>query len=106
MNIKSIIHYTAIVSSIAIIVICFVPWVHYNSINTTFTGMNVTKFSTGVYYGKAGKIIAIFASASLLFTLLPFTILKRANMFVSAFLFAYCIRTYILFTGSLLKAKL
>jgi hypothetical protein len=105
MNYKKIIQYIAILSSAALIATCFIPWVHYNSINTTFTGFNVKEFATGVNYGKAGRIITIFTSLSLLCTILPFSVPKRINMFVSALLFAYSIRTYVLFTGSLFDGE-
>jgi hypothetical protein len=105
MNYKKIIQYIAIISCIALIATCFIPWVHYNSINETFTGFNVKRFATGVYYGRAGLIITIFTSLSLLLTLLPYSALKRINMFVCALLFAYTIRTYVLFTGSLFEGE-
>jgi hypothetical protein len=105
MNYKKIIQYIAIISCIALVSICFIPWVHYNSINVTFTGFNVKRFATGVYYGRAGLIITIFTSLSLLLTLLPYTAPKRINMFVCALLFAYTIRTYVLFTGSLFEGE-
>ena len=105
MNYKKIIQYTAIISCVALVATCFIPWVHYNSINETFTGFNVKRFSTGVYYGRAGLIVTIFTSLSLLLTLLPYSALKRINMFVCALLFAYSIRTYVLFTGSLFDGE-
>jgi hypothetical protein len=105
MNYKKIIQYIAIISCIALIATCFIPWVHYNSINTTFTGYNVTRFSTGVYYGRAGLIITIFTGLSFLLTILPYAVPKRINMFVCALLFAYSIRTYVLFTGSLFDGE-
>lgn len=105
MNYKKIIQYIAIISCIALVAICFIPWVHYNSINETFTGFNVKRFATGVFYGRAGLIITIFTSLSLLLTLLPYSAMKRINMFVCALLFAYAIRTYVLFTGSLFDGE-
>lgn len=95
----------AVISCIALVAICFIPWVHYNSINETFTGFNVKRFATGVFYGRAGLIITIFTSLSLLLTLLPYSAMKRINMFVCALLFAYAIRTYVLFTGSLFDGE-
>ena len=87
------------------IAVCFMPWVHYNSIDQTFTGYNVTKFATGVYYGKAGIIITGFAIIILMLNLLKGTVAKNANLFVCALLVAYTIRTYILFTGSLFEGQ-
>jgi cytochrome bd-type quinol oxidase subunit 2 len=105
MNYKKNLHYIAILTCIALIATCFIPWVHYNSIDTTFNGYNVKPFSTGVNYGRAGKIITILVSISFLLTLLPYVAAKRTNMFVAALLVAYTIRTYILFTGSLFEGE-
>ena len=105
MNKKKAIQILAIFSCIALIISCFIPWVHYNSINETFTGFNVKPFSTKVNYGKAGKIIVILTSISLVCTVLPVLFLKRVNMFATALLFAYCIRTYVLFTGSIFDGQ-
>ena len=102
---KKAVQILAILSCIALIITCFMPWVHYNSINETFTGFNVKPFGTKVNYGKAGKIIVILTSISLICTVLPVLFLKRVNMFATALLFAYSIRTYILFTGSIFDGQ-
>lgn len=105
MHYKKILHYVAIVAAIALIVTCFIPWVHYNNIDVTFNGFNVKRFATGVYYGRAGIIITVLASISLLFTMLPFIVAKRINMFLCALLVAYTLRTYVIFTGSLFDGE-
>ncbi len=81
------------------------PWTHYNSINETFNGFNVKRFSTGNYYGKAGRIITIFTILIFVLMLVPKLWAKRVNLFLSALLFAYCIRTYIIFTNSLFEGE-
>ncbi len=98
-------HYAALITCIVLIAVCFMPWVHYNSIDKTFSGYNVTKFATGVYYGKAGIIITGFATVILILNLLKGTVAKNANLFVCALLVAYTFRTYILFTGSLFEGQ-
>lgn len=100
-----IMHYTGIVASLAIIIACFLPWAHYNNIDQTFTGFNVTRFSTGNYYGKAGIIITAFTILILIFMILPRLWAKRINLFLTALLFAYCIRTYIIFTSALFEGE-
>ena len=105
MNYKKNLHYLAIIATLGIIVTCFIPWVHYNNIDVTFNGYNVKKFATGVYYGRAGIIITIFAVISLLFTLMQSMVAKRVNMFLCALLFAYTLRTYVIFTGSLFDGE-
>lgn len=94
-----------LIAAVAIIVCCFIPWVHYNSINETFTGFHVTEFAGGTYYGKAGIVITVLSSIILLFMILPRLWAKRVNLFLAALLFAYCIRTYILFTGALFDGE-
>ena len=98
-------HYTGIAASLLLIATCFMPWVHYNNINETFTGFHVTKFSTGNYYGRAGLVICFFTALILLFILAPKVWAKRTNLFLSAILFAYCIRTYIIFTSALFEGE-
>ena len=98
-------HYAALITSLTLIAVCFMPWVHYNSIDKTFSGYNVTTFATGVYYGKAGIIITVFSILILILNLLKGTVAKNANLFVCALLVAYTFRTYILFTGSLFEGQ-
>ncbi len=105
MPFKKLLHYFACITSLALIFVCFIPWVHYNSINETFNGYNVKKFASGVYYGRAGLVITIFVIVSLVLMQLPFIAAKRANMFVCAMLVAYTIRTYVIFTGSLFNGE-
>ena len=100
-----IMHWVGIVACISIIATCFIPWVHYNNINETFTGFHVIRFSTGNYYGRAGVPVTVFAVIILLLILTPKTLAKRANLFLAALLFAYCIRTYIIFTSALFEGE-
>jgi hypothetical protein len=98
-------YYTGLVACIAIIVCCFIPWVHYNSINETFTGYHVKKFSTGNYYGRPGIVITVLGVAILICMLWQRLWAKRINLLLAALLFAYCVRTYILFTGALFEGE-
>lgn len=105
MNYKKNLHYLSIIATLAIIATCFIPWVHYNNIDVTFNGYNVKRFATGVYYGRAGIIITIFAAISFLLTLTQSLVAKRINMFLCALLVAYTLRTYVIFTGSLFDGE-
>lgn len=102
---KNFFHYASLVLCIALVIVCFIPWVHYNSINETFSGYHVTRFVTGVYYGRAGLVITIFSAIIFLLNLLQNTAAKTVSLFLCALLFAYTIRTYILFTGSLFEGE-
>ena len=105
MNIKKILHYTALFTSIALIASCFIPWVHYNSIDTTFTGYNVKPFVTGTNLGRGGIPITIFAVLSFVLTALPTVAAKRTNMFVCALLMAYAMSRHMVFTASLFEGE-
>ena len=98
-------HWVGIISCIGIIATCFIPWVHYNNINETFTGFHVLRFTTGNYYGRAGVPVTVLAGTILLLILVPKTLAKRVNLFLAALLFAYTIRTYIIFTSALFEGE-
>ena len=98
-------HIIGMLAAVALVAACFMPWVHYNSINVTFTGFHVTKFAGGVYYGKAGAVITPLAIIILILMLVPKIWAKRVNLLLAGLLFAYCIRTYIVFTGSLFEGE-
>jgi len=85
------------------ILACFLPWVHINSIQETFNGFNPKPFATGNNYGKAGKFIVLLTSIIFVGMLLPKIWAKRLNLFLSALLLAFVIRTYVIFTGSLFE---
>src|SRR5688572_33125803 len=103
--ISRIAFYTGIAACIGIIIACFMPWTHYNSINETFTGFRVTKFPSGTTYGKAGYIISTLAVIILILFIIPQNWAKKVNLFFAGFLVAYSIRTYIIFTSSLFKGE-
>lgn len=100
-----IMHIVGLIASASLIAACFIPWVHYNNINETFTGFHVSRFSTGNYYGRAGLVICVFTAIILLFMFVPKLWAKRTNLFLTAILFAYCIRTYIIFTSALFEGE-
>lgn len=86
---------------LALIITCFIPWVHYNSVNLTFNGVNVIPFDTGNYYGKAGYPIITLTVIIFLLMFVNRIWAKRLNLFLNALLIAYTIRTYIIFTSAL-----
>lgn len=96
-------HITGLIACLALIGSCFLPWAYYQQIGETFTGFHVTRFSTGTYYGRAGIFITVLSIIIFVLTLLPRVWGKRVNLFLSALLFAYCIRSYIIFTSSLFE---
>ncbi|MEO5942458.1 MAG: hypothetical protein ABIP30_15915 [Ferruginibacter sp.] len=99
-------HIVGIAACILLLIACFMPWVHYNNINETFNGFNVSRFPTGNYYGKSGYAISFFTIIILLGMLIKKIWAKRLNLFVAAVLVAYGIRTYIIFTSALFENEL
>ena len=102
---NKIFHIIGLLACIGIAISCFLPWAHYNSINETFTGVNVKPFTTGNYYGRAGIVILVISGLIFLLMLLPRLWAKRVNLFLAAILIAYCIRTYIIFTSALFEGE-
>ncbi len=96
-------HFAAIFLALALIASCFIPWTYYPDIDVTFNGFNVERFATGNYYGKAGYAITVLSILILGLILVPKLWAKRVNIFVSALLFAYCLRTYIIFSSGLVE---
>jgi len=84
-----------------LIISCFLPWVYFNSNNETFTGFYVSHFPNGIYYGRAGIFITILTIVVIILMLVNKPWVKAANLFISGLIFAYCIRTYFIFTASL-----
>lgn len=96
-------HYVGILSALTLFVACFLPWAYYRELNLTFTGFNVTRFPSGIYYGRAGYPIAFLGIIVLIGFIVPKVWVKRVNLFIVAILLAYVIRTYILFTSGLME---
>src|SRR4051812_41735753 len=87
-------NYIGAILSIALIAFCFAPWVYIESIQTTITGVN-----TGVTnYGRPGIIHIFLSVLSIILFLVPRVWAKRANIFVTAFNFAWSIRNFLLVT--------
>ena len=97
--------WVGVLACLLLIVACFLPWTHYPVIDEPFTGFYVRKFPNGNYYGRPGYFLCVFALVIAFFTWLPKLWAKRTNLFLSAFLLAYVVRIYYLFTGSLFKGE-
>ncbi len=96
-----ILYWLGIAACITLVIACFLPWAYYADSNIaseaqrTFTGF----YSYKANYGKPGKFLIFFASIIFLLILLPKVWAKRVNLFLSAFVLAYAIKSYILFTS-------
>ena len=83
-----------VISAIAIIGVCFVPWVYIGPINTTLTGLRTPHTNLG----SPGLMNIVMAIAATIFFIIPAIWAKRVNLFVGAFNMAWAIRNYLLVT--------
>jgi len=94
-------HWVGMAACLVLIAGCFLPWGYYadpqivREADRLFTGF----YSYKQYYGKPGIIFSFFALLIVVFMLLPKIWAKRANLFMSAFMLAYGIRTFIVFSA-------
>ncbi|MEO6490350.1 MAG: hypothetical protein ABIO04_10455 [Ferruginibacter sp.] len=84
-----------LITAIAVIAVCFMPWTYHADIDKTFTGF----FSEKNSYGKPGKFFLCFAIAYICLSFIQKIWAKRINLFLSAVMVAYAIKSYILFTS-------
>jgi hypothetical protein len=76
------------------ILVCFMPWVYIESKNITVTGFK----AEGTRFGRPGMFIVYMGSIAALLFLIPKIWAKRVNVFLTAMVFAFAIRNYILLT--------
>jgi len=100
MNAK-ILSWFGMAACVALVISCFLPWTYYadphitNEAERTFTGF----FSYQHQYGKPGNFLVLFGIVILTLMIVPKIWAKRINLFLSAFVFAYAIKSYVLFTS-------
>jgi len=76
---------------LALLGICFMPWVYIASVNITVTGFN----ATGTNFGKPGLLGVIFGAIMLMLFLVQKIWAKRTNVFIGAIVFAWSIKNFI-----------
>ncbi len=84
-----------VIAGISLIVICFLPWTYHADVGKDFTGF----FSEKNAYGKPGNAFILFTIIFLMLTLISKVWAKRTNLFITAIIVAYAIKTYILYTS-------
>jgi hypothetical protein len=87
-------NYLGVTSTVALIILCFVPWVYIHSIQTTITGLNTGQTN----FGRPGAIHIFLCVFSIILFLLHKVWAKRANLFVVTLNFAWSIRNFLLIT--------
>lgn len=84
-----------VLAGMVLIVICFMPWTYYADLHKTFTGF----FSEKNAYGKPGILFVFFGTTFIVLSFIAKLWAKRINLFLSAMIVAYAIKTYILYTS-------
>ena len=87
-----------LIASLALIGICFLPWVTISSNNLVVTGMN----ATGTNFGTPGKVNIIFSIIMLVFFALPKVWAKRTNVFIGALNFSWSVKNYLVLSTCLM----
>ena len=76
------------------IVVCFMPLVYIESKNLTITGFK----ADGTRFGRPGMFIVYMGSIAAGLFLIPKIWAKRVNVFLTAMIFAWAVRNYLLLT--------
>jgi len=74
---------------------CYMPWAYFPDVGKDFTGF----FSENNAYGKPGKIFIFLCCFAVPLFLIPRIWAKRTNLVVCALIFAFSLKTYILYTA-------
>jgi hypothetical protein len=81
-----------IISALAIIAICYMPWVYISSIHFTVTGLHAEETS----FGKPGLLNIVFAGLAIIFFSIQKIWAKRTNVFIVTINFAWAFRNFLL----------
>lgn len=76
------------------ILVCFLPLVYIESKNLTITGFK----ADGTRFGRPGMFIVYMGSIAAGLFLIPKIWAKRVNVFLTAMIFAWAVRNYLLLT--------
>jgi len=86
---------TGIVAALLLIFFCFLPWAFYPDLQENFTGF----YSNHNYYGRPGRAFVFLAVFSMVLFLIPRVWARWVNQVTGIILFAYAIKTYVLYTS-------
>ena len=84
-----------IIAAIVLMLSGLMNWTWYPDIKEYFTGF----YTHNNQYGRPGRIFIIAGIIAIIFYLVPRIWAKRWNVFFCAIIFAYAIKTFILFSG-------
>lgn len=88
--------YVGIGSALLLVIFCFMPWAYYPDIHENFNGF----YSRANVYGRPGKTFLFLSVLSIILFLTATLWAKRINQFICVILFAYSMKTFILFSSS------
>jgi uncharacterized membrane protein YuzA (DUF378 family) len=86
--------YVGFAASLALIAVCYLPWIYIASKNIIVTGMN----APGTNFGRPGLMNIILNLVIALLFLLPFIPAKRVNVLLAALNLGWSIRNFLLLT--------
>jgi hypothetical protein len=87
--------YIGIAAALLLIICCFLPLAYYPDLNENFTGF----YSKQNHYGKPGIAFISLSLIAIVLFLIPKLGARRANQFVGVLIFAYALKTYIIFAA-------
>lgn len=87
-------NYIGIIAALAIVAVCFMPWVYIPFIQTTVTGMSADKTNLG----RPGIMNIILCIVAVALFIIPQIWAKRINIFMSIFNLAWSVRNFLLIT--------
>jgi hypothetical protein len=90
-------NYIGVAAAVALIVMCFLPWVVIPTLNVTLTGLN-SEINKDANFGRQIIPHAFFCIVMSVCFLLPYVSVKRANVLFGAIHFAWAIKNYYVFT--------
>jgi hypothetical protein len=84
-----------IAAAIILVIAGFLPWTYHPDLNKNFTGF----FTQDNVYGKPGNVFAVVSIIAIVFFYIQRIWAKRWNMFICAFILAYAIKSFIMYSG-------
>ncbi len=85
-----------IVAALALIGICFLPWIYVPSLNLTLDGLH-GKINDNLTFGKQWKPHTLFCVIMIAFFLIPTVWAKRTNLFIGFVNLGWAIKNLIIF---------
>jgi len=87
-------NYIGVISALAIMAVCFMPWVYIAAIQSTVTGMRADETN----FGHPGLMNIILCIMATVLFIIPYVWAKRMNLFVGTFNLAWTIRNFLIIT--------